>query len=33
MTVEEADHYLDWLDEYIAQMEKTAQQAKHRRRR
>lgn len=26
LTVEEADHLLDWLDEYLAQLQKTAQQ-------
>ncbi len=31
MTVEQEDHYLDWLDAYQAQLEKTAQQAKRRR--
>jgi len=25
MTVEEADHYLGWLDEYLAQVEKASQ--------
>jgi len=25
MTVEEADHYLAWLDEYLAQVEKASQ--------
>jgi hypothetical protein len=30
LTVEEADHLLDWLDAYQAQMEKAAQQSKRR---
>jgi hypothetical protein len=25
MTVEEADHYLAWLDDYLAQLEKARQ--------
>ncbi len=31
MTVEEADHLLDWLDDYMDQLKKTAQQQKRRR--